>query len=402
MKIGSLIKYYRTKQGLTQNELAMGICSIPHLSKIENNSKEANEETIRLLLERLNIQLQEVEESEQSIESLLNDLQKHIFYVNKQEAGNTFEKLVEYEELITFTKHIYLYELYKLRYYIFISNTELAELQLSLLSSLKKNFSQYEKYLQMLFNALLLILDGKYHEADKQFVNLIQKNVELGLFEGDVYYHLAIVKFRLGESGQAIIFSRKALTLYKDEYNFKRILYTLMSLGLYYSNEKLYKEALEIYDHVLRNVEVLYEQKLLTQIYQNLGILYQRMGDILLALKYYEKSVEVTSFDHPLYCTCLYNVGFMKYKIGLYEESKVNFLLLKKKAKSSIYINLATFYLLLLNQKENEAMEHLELRIIPQISKIHELNEIYLYLKHVLKEYLLKKEKYVKAMQFSE
>lgn len=64
MKIGSLIKYYRTKLGMTQNTLAMGICSIPHLSKIENNNKEANSETIRLLLERLNISLHNVENSE--------------------------------------------------------------------------------------------------------------------------------------------------------------------------------------------------------------------------------------------------------------------------------------------------------------------------------------------------
>ena len=64
MKIGSLIKFHRTKLGMTQNELATGICSISHLSKIENNSKEGNSETIRLLLEKLNIQLHEVKNNE--------------------------------------------------------------------------------------------------------------------------------------------------------------------------------------------------------------------------------------------------------------------------------------------------------------------------------------------------
>jgi HTH-type transcriptional regulator, quorum sensing regulator NprR len=401
MKIGSLIKYHRTKQGLTQNELAMGICSIPHLSKIENNSKEANEETIRLLLEKLNIQLQEVVEREQYIVSLLSDLQKHIYYVNKQEAVNTFEKLVEYGELIPFTNQIYLYELYKLRYYIFTSNLKLARLQLSILSDFKRNFSQYERYLHSLFNALLLIIDGKYQAADKEFVILLQKHVELGLFGGDVYYHLAIVKYRLDESGQAIIFSRKALNFYKDEYNFKRILYTLMSLALYYSNEKLYQEALETYEHLLRNVEVLHEHHLLSQIYQNLGLLYLRMGDNVQALSYYEKSTSITTENHQLYSMGLYNLGFTQFEMGLYEESKKSFLVLKKKAKNPIYINLATFYLLLLNLQENEAMEFLEMKLISQLSKIHDLNEVYLYLKNILKEYLLKKEKYEKALQFS-
>lgn len=401
MKIGTLIKYHRTKQGLTQNELAMGICSIPHLSKIENNSKEANEETIRLLLEKLNIQLQEVVESEEYIESLLSDLQKHIFYVNKQEAADTFEKLVEYEGMISFTKDIYLYELYKLRYYIFTSNLELADLQLNLLNDLKRSFSQYEKYLHLLFSALLLILHGKYQAADREFTILLQKNIDLGLFEGEVYYHLAIVKYRLDESGQAIIFSRKALNFYQGEYNFKRILYTLMSLALYYSGEKLYQEALETYDHVLRNVEILHEQQLLTQIYQNLGILCQRMGENAQALSYYEKGASITTEDHPHYSLSLYNLGFIQFEMGLYEESKESFLVLKKKAKSLIYIYLATFYLLLLNLKENEAMEFLEMKVLPQLSKVHDLNEVYLYLKSVLKNYLLKKEKYEKAIQFS-
>ena len=67
MKIGSLIKYHRTKLGMTQNTLAMGICSIPHLSKIENNSKEGNRETIRLLLERLSINFQEEKRKKKAV-----------------------------------------------------------------------------------------------------------------------------------------------------------------------------------------------------------------------------------------------------------------------------------------------------------------------------------------------
>ena len=74
MQIGSLIKYHRTKQKMTQSELAEGICSVPHLSKIENNSKEANVETIRLVLDRLDIDLHDVEESEVKVEVLLNQL----------------------------------------------------------------------------------------------------------------------------------------------------------------------------------------------------------------------------------------------------------------------------------------------------------------------------------------
>ena len=65
MQFGPLIKFYRIQQGLTQKELANGICSVPHLSKIESNSKEANEETMGLLLERLGVNLASITENEE-------------------------------------------------------------------------------------------------------------------------------------------------------------------------------------------------------------------------------------------------------------------------------------------------------------------------------------------------
>ena len=86
-------------------------------------------------------------------------------------------------------------------------------------------------------------------------------------------------KGRLEEPSQAIIYGRKALEFYKDEFNFKRILYTLMSLALNYSREKMFHEAIEIYEHLLRNMELLQQQHLLPDIYHNLGDLYQAKGE---------------------------------------------------------------------------------------------------------------------------
>ena len=122
MKTGSLIKYHRTKMKMTQSQLANGICSVPHLSKIESNSKEANAETIRLLLTRLDINIEDVEESEKKVFSLLNLLYQHIYYFEGEKVQKTFQELEEYKEIIVFTQHLYLYEMYKLRYYLFVKD----------------------------------------------------------------------------------------------------------------------------------------------------------------------------------------------------------------------------------------------------------------------------------------
>jgi len=120
MKVGSLIKYYRTKQGLTQSELVEGICSVPHLSKIEHNEKEANDQTIHLLLQRLGADLSNVYEQNNTVKRLLDEWIECINYFQIEEAKEIDRKLDGLVDFIAYTPHLFLYELYKMRYLLFI------------------------------------------------------------------------------------------------------------------------------------------------------------------------------------------------------------------------------------------------------------------------------------------
>ncbi len=55
--IGEIIRYYRTKEGLSQEALAFGICDRKYLSKIELNKCVPTLEIINLLSEKLNVPL---------------------------------------------------------------------------------------------------------------------------------------------------------------------------------------------------------------------------------------------------------------------------------------------------------------------------------------------------------
>ncbi|MFZ0368814.1 MAG: helix-turn-helix transcriptional regulator, partial [Halobacillus sp.] len=57
---GSLIKQHRKFNNMTLEDLATGICSVSYLSKIEHNTINASEEIYRLLGERLNIKLNDI------------------------------------------------------------------------------------------------------------------------------------------------------------------------------------------------------------------------------------------------------------------------------------------------------------------------------------------------------
>ena len=110
MHYGALIKYHRIQGNMTQKELAAGICSIPHLSKIENNSKEVNEETLKLLFEKLGIGLEEITGHEQKIKSLAEELYRQISFQMHDEAKATIVKLEELNNIAMFSSSIYSYK----------------------------------------------------------------------------------------------------------------------------------------------------------------------------------------------------------------------------------------------------------------------------------------------------
>ncbi|MFX0112798.1 helix-turn-helix domain-containing protein, partial [Bacillus pumilus] len=65
---------------MTQSGLAEGICSVSHLSKIENGSNEANQDTINLLLERLGISQETLSQTARHLLSLLDEFQMNMYF----------------------------------------------------------------------------------------------------------------------------------------------------------------------------------------------------------------------------------------------------------------------------------------------------------------------------------
>ncbi|MDF2068227.1 helix-turn-helix transcriptional regulator [Bacillus sp. Cr_A10] len=403
MQIGSLIKYHRTKKGITQRELAMGICSIPHLSKIENNAKDANKETLRLLLERLEINLQDVEKSEQNIRHLLKEFLDYIQFYEKDKITEAFNQLENYVDIIVFTDYAYVYELYRLRYYVFIRDFNKAEEQSKWLQAQKQNFSQHEEYLFTYFKALFLVLRGRYEEGDELLTRLVQTDNRINHLEGEFYYHLGLVKGHLHQHSQAIFYGKKSLESYYEEYNLKRILHVMMMLAINYSRAELYDEALEIYSHLLRNAEMFNQIELLPHIYNNIGDLHDSMANHSIALAYFKKSVSLMSKDTDFYLLSLYNLAYTEYKLGLWEDSKDSFELLKAEATQMRVVHFrlfATFYLLLLSDQEVKAMDLLENKILPSSSKLAVLIGAKEHYSSILANYYKREGKFEKAVQY--
>jgi HTH-type transcriptional regulator, quorum sensing regulator NprR len=401
MEFGPLIKFYRTQKGITQKELAAGICSIPHLSKIENNSKDANGETISLLLERLEVSFDEMEEKEELICSLLKDFGEKINFYLREDIEIIFNRLKEIEHVIPFSAHMYSYELYKYRYLLFKGLLSEADAQRDILYKQKKNFSQHEMYLFRYYNAVSLILKGHHKKADEIFDELfVETNNETT--NGELLYHWALVKSALDQSGHAIHFGRLALQIFMNQHNFYRILHTLMLLGISYTNSKVYEEAHVCFNHLIRNAELLKEERMLPQIYHNMGYLQDKMDNVKEALTYYEKSLSLQPLKNQNYLVTLYGIGEINYKLSDMEKAKEYFLQVKELSKETGIKKqglLADFYLIHMDSPE-KAMKYLEVKVIPYLegSKEHKEDMIRYY--RLLSEHYNQQGKYLEAVNY--
>ncbi len=75
--VGEILRFYREKYSLNQNDVCAGICSVSTLSKIENGSKEADSLILETLLERIGKEALQ-------FEMILNDYDYSLWELRRQ------------------------------------------------------------------------------------------------------------------------------------------------------------------------------------------------------------------------------------------------------------------------------------------------------------------------------
>jgi HTH-type transcriptional regulator, quorum sensing regulator NprR len=370
MQFGPLIKFYRIQQGLTQKELANGICSVPHLSKIESNSKEANEETMGLLLERLGVNLSSITENEGQIKQLVSDLNENIDYFLNEEADEAMQKLKEFEGIIPFTTNLHTYELTKFRYLIFKGLLPEAQVQYELLNKQKKIFSQPQASLFSYLYAVWLLKKGNFKKAD-EILESIGKGSKIEISSGELIYHRALAKSSLEEPGYAIYYGKLALEEFMQDHNFKRILHVMILLGINYTHSKIYEEAQDCFKHLIRNAEILKESKLLPEIYHNMGYLQKKLNKSNEAIVFFEKSLSLQTKNTPHYLITLYSIGEIYFELNNSEKAREAFqevYLLSKDLENRKYRMLANYYLMSL-ETPDKSLAYSETKVIPYLEE---------------------------------
>ncbi len=293
MNIGSIIKMNRLKQNLKQEDLADGIISTSYLSKIENGKIEPNDEVIKLLCMRLDIEInRQIDEETKEIcyswfHILLTSYKPSVLKQEYQRISELTNTIPDLELQILLKIHV-------IRFYLKIGKTSSALEQINHLKEISTTFSGKQKYYWFKFN-------GNYHsitEEDSKALqfytmaeDLIAKNDLPDEEIADLQYVLGVTYSKLRLTSEAQSYANKALDFYRQIYNFSRCAECHLILGISYEEfktmtklSKIIKLAKQLAEHD-NNTEIIQ----LTHL--NLGYLYLRQGKYKTSIKHLDMIV---------------------------------------------------------------------------------------------------------------
>ncbi|GBF12376.1 tetratricopeptide repeat protein [Tepidibacillus sp. HK-1] len=294
MKIGDKIRYYRIKKGLTQSQLAEGICSKSYLSKIENNLEVPHKEVVGFIFERLG--LSSMEEDLESIETIKNKLQEwyEVIISREKDMAIEMEKAIRKEvKKIEEPTILIDYQLFSLRYQLLLRNLHEAENIIDELKIVENGFSEQQTYYFYTFYGLYKYMKNDLLESLEYYSKAEKISQDIHITEPELNYLLSLVHSRLYHITFAIHYANSSLELFNHNMDYMRSIETQSILSINYIRLHEYEKAEHYLNNSLKTAIKLNDPYLLSNIYHNLGYLFSKMNRHEQAIDYYIKSCKL-------------------------------------------------------------------------------------------------------------
>ncbi len=304
---GTLIKQHRKFNNMTLEELADGICSVSYLSKIEHDSISASDEIYRLLEQRLNIKLVDI--NDEYDEGIFNHLIK--WYEAIQHGDVELIKQLEkkLQPLLETNQNIELNHLYKV--IKAISDLKITDAPLSdgIIEKLDNIYEVSTKQFRFFYHKAIGVhyhIKNQFKKALQQFIKT-KDHLKYVPFEDNMtYFHLCLTYVRTRQCVESIYYGEKALEGFINDLNYARIIDTYMVIALNYRYldaheiaEKYFLKLLQIGKYHLQPLEQ-------RRIYHNLGFIYAKQGKFEDALNFLKQAEKIKTSEKHFEVSTIY------------------------------------------------------------------------------------------------
>ena len=350
---GEIIKFYRNKAGLTQEQLGKGICSSKHVGKIERGQTSYSPELILLFSERLNIDIEKEIANFKNIEKKLHNWHNSIVKQGMLEVEKTKKELEKYH-FIESSKYASFYLLLQARYYILQKDFEKTYTILQHIQRDYPDLPPYEKNLQW---HVWGIFYGNTQNQQKS-INILKEIDENVYGNLEYYHHLALAYYCVNSKSMAYAFAEKALRHFKETNNFLRAIdaeaVTLLLKGSDMHFD--FQEIIESYHNLIHDSERLNAPERKVMLQNNLGDLYLKRKDYANAQKFSKETLDMVDKSSFSYLMYLYNYlessleGKLLRKTVMLKKAREG-LSVAKKLDNRLY---QTLFNLLINRIENK------------------------------------------------
>ncbi|ODG90498.1 MULTISPECIES: helix-turn-helix transcriptional regulator [Bacillaceae] len=366
---GKIIKFYREKYKLTQEQLGKNICSVTHISKIECAQTKYAPEIINLLSKRLGIDM------ELEVANFMN-IKQRLLHWHDVIIMQLFEEMdqiyyeFEMEELIQISEYNDMYQLLRAKYFLAHSKCNEAFKIIKKLQKKEDKLAPYER------NLLKHIL-GIYSLAKQEYGKVIQilKSIDNTVYKNpEFYYHLASAYHTLNAPVLAYYYAEKSHQFFKQINNYLRVIDAEMLMIIQIQGDTLDEEIISRFKNLIRSCELCNAPDRKAKVLHNLAYEFYRGKNYKEARKYYKDSMLLKNSESLSYLLSLEGYIRSSFEDGysnldeLINDAETG-LFIAKKNNYILYIHLFKLLLYLLKSKEKEYYNYLNNKALPMFIK---------------------------------
>lgn len=282
---GEIIKFYREKYNITQDQLGHEICSRAQICRIENNKANHSIEIIKKLTERLGVDLESEFAKLNELKITLDKLHDAIIMQVFDDIIKVNEELEKFE-LITISPYSNFYQLLQIRILLLNNKFDEATSIIQKILKIEHKLSPYES------NMLKHIL-GIQSLTNKDYPNAIQLLTSIQNDEyknPEYFYHLAVAYNEIESNILAYYYAEKALQFFQQINNYHRAIDAEL-LMIIQIKDSVGEEIINRYKNLINSCDLCNSPDRKSKIYYYLAYEYFQRKNYELANKYYKESM---------------------------------------------------------------------------------------------------------------